>query len=373
MDLNFEAVPIDCRYGLYKPDGDKMRYIDFQSDSVTQPTQAMREAMYRAEVGYDVFGADPTVAKLENMVAEMTGKEAGLYVPTGTMGNQISVNAWTNRGEEIILSYDSHILEFEVGAASVISSVGYRVVYNEDSILRGADVKKAVRAYETDIHVPKTGLVCVENALGRGSVVTLDQLKDVYMAAKEHDLPVHMDGARFFNATTALGCSAADMAQYTDSLIIHLSKGLCAPVGGILVGSKDFIKRARRTRHMFGGGLSHPGFLAAAGIVALETMVDRLAEDHENARYLAKRLSEYPNITIDETCADINLVFFVIDGVAECHLTALPAYMQEKGIMISGGTNGRFRFAVHHDIKREDIEYTLGVLSTFFDDIGKRV
>ena len=345
-----------------------MKYIDFQSDSVTQPTQQMREAMYRAEVGYDVFGADPTVTKLESMVAELTGKEAGLYVPTGTMGNQISVNTWTSRGDEIILSHDSHILEFEVGAASVISSVGYRVVHNEDSILRASDIKKAVRPYETDIHVPKTGLVCVENALGRGSVVTLNQLKEVYDVAKAYDLPVHMDGARFFNATTALGCTATEMAQYTDSLIIHLSKGLCAPVGGILVGSKDFIKKARRTRHMFGGGLSHPGFLAAAGIVALETMVDRLAEDHENARYLAKRLSEYPHITIDETCADINLVFFEMKGISEECMDALPAYMRENGIMISGGTNGRFRFAVHHDVTRENIDYTLQVLDKYFHD-----
>lgn len=343
-----------------------MRYIDFRSDSVTQPTKEMREAMIHAKVGYDVFGEDPTVVKLEKMAAELTGKEAALYVPTGTMGNQLSVMSWTDRGDEVILSYDSHILEFEVGAASVMSSVGYRVIPTPDGILRPADIVKAIRPYETDIHVPKTGLVCVENALGRGSVATLDQLREVYETAKKYNLPVHMDGARFFNAGAALKCSPKELAQYTDSLVIHLSKGLCAPVGGVLVGPKDFIRKARRNRHMLGGGMSHPGFLAAAGIVALETMVDRIVEDHENARYLAKKLADIPSITIDETCADINLVFFDVTGVSEEYLETLPAYMLEKGIKISGGTNGRFRFALHHDINREDVEYTLKALHEFF-------
>ncbi len=345
-----------------------MRYIDLRSDSVTMPTQAMRQAMYTAEVGYDVLGDDPTVAKLEQMMAELTGKEAGLFVPTGTMGNQISLNTWTRRGDEIILSHDSHILDWEGGAAHALSSVGYRSIHTPDSILRPADIHRAVRPHATDIHVPRTGLVCVENALGRGAVVTLPQLRDTYEAAKAHGLSVHMDGARFFNATTVLGCTAREMAQYADSVVIHLSKGLCAPVGGVLLGDRDFIRRARYTRQMFGGGLSHPGMLAAAGIVALETMVDRLAEDHANARYFAKMLSRHECITIDETCADINLVFIQFHGVSEEKLSTLQSHMLERGIKVGGGEGGgRFRYAFHHDVTRQDIDTVLRAFDEFIN------
>ena len=336
-----------------------MGYIDFRSDSVTQPTEEMREAMRFAQVGYDVFRDDPTVNRLEEMMAERTGKEAGLLIPTGTMGNQLSVLSWTNRGEEMILSYDSHILEFEVGAASVLSSVGYRVIHSPDSILRGDDIERAIRPYPEDIHVPKTSLLCLENALGRGSVVPLDMMKEAYDTAKKHGLNVHTDGARVFNAATALGVDVKEIARYTDSLAIHLSKGLCAPVGGVLVGPADFIEKARRYRHMLGGGMSQSGVLAAAGIVALEKMTGRLEEDHENARYLGRRLENFPGVTVNQTRADINLVFFRWESVPSEFLDSLPAKLLKNGIKVSAASGRDFRFAVHNDISRSDIDYTI--------------
>ena len=346
------------------PKGKKtMHIIDFRSDSVTQPTEEMRKAMYIAEVGYDVFRDDPTVNRLEAMMAERTGKEAGLYVPTGTMMNQLAVLSWTNRGEEIILSYDSHILEFEAGCASVLSSVGYRVIHSEDSILRRSAIENAIRPYPDDIHVPRTGLLCLENALGRGSVVPVELMKEAYYTAKEHKLPVHTDGARIFNAATALGVDIRELAKYTDSMAIHLSKGLCAPVGGVLVGPKDFIEKARRNRHMIGGGMSHSGFLAAAGIVALEKMSGRIEEDHANARFLASELEKIEGIKIDYSRADINLVFFNWNGMSAEFLASLPDEMLKHGIKISGGTSGGdFRFVTHNDISREDIDFTIDVL-----------
>ena len=340
-----------------------MHIIDYRSDSVTQPTEEMRRAMYNAEVGYDVFRDDPTVNRLEAMMAERTGKEAGIFVPTGTMMNQLSVLSWTNRGEEVILSYDSHILEFEAGCASVLSSVGYRVIHSEDSILKRSAIEKAIRPYPADIHVPKTGLVCLENALGRGTVVPVELMKEAYETAKEHGLPVHTDGARIFNAATALGVDISELAKYTDSMAIHLSKGLCAPVGGVLVGPKDFIEKVRRNRHMIGGGMSHSGFLAAAGIVALEKMSGRLGEDHANARYLASGLQKIEGISIDYSRADINLVFFNWEGMSNDFLDALPEKMLKYGIKISDGSCGNFRFALHNDITREDIDFTLDVLN----------
>ena len=339
-----------------------MRYIDLRSDSVTRPTPKMRRAMAEAEVGYDVFREDPTVTRLEALAAEMTGKEKGLFVPTGTMGNQLAILAFTSRGGEIILSADSHILNAETGAAAVLAAVGCRSVFTPDSILRPADIEDAIRPDK--INKPCSALVCLENALGRGSALPLDFMEAAYATAKKHSLPVHTDGARAFNAAHALGTTVADIARFTDSLVIHLSKGLCAPVGSVLLGPDDFIERARRYRHMLGGGWSQAGILAAAGIVALEDMVERLAEDHQHARYLAGQLDALPGVTVDTTRADINMVFFTLedealrDGLCSCLLA--------KNIQISGHKKGVFRFVVHNDISMEDIDYVVNAMEGFF-------
>lgn len=336
-------------------------WIDYRSDSVTQPTPAMRKAMAEAEVGYDVFHDDPTVLKLEHLACEMTGKEDCLFVPSGTMGNELAVYTATRRGDEIIMSSDSHIHASEVGAAAVISSVSCRTVVRPDSILRAEDVEKSIRDDE-NIHSPHTSMVCMENALGRGTVVTPAQMQEVYEAAHRHGLFVHTDGARVFNACTALGCDVKEIACNTDSLAIHLSKGLCAPVGCLLLGPADFIARARKNRQLLGGGMSQTGVLAAPGIIALTEMPAVLAEDHENAKRLAEGLANIPGITVDFSRRDINMVFTVIDKTPE-ELAALAATLLENGIKTSIGKSKKVRFVLHHDISREDVEKTLRLMA----------
>jgi threonine aldolase len=343
----------------------KIKYIDLRSDSVTEPTTEMRKAMAEAEVGYDVFYDDPTVNKLEAIAAEMAGKEAALFMATGTMANQLAVMTWTKRGDEVILSADSHILLDEVGATAVLSSVCLRALPAKDGILHAADIHGAFRALD-DIHYPRTGLVCMENALGRGTVLPLEMMKEVYRATKTYDLSVHTDGARIFNAMHVLNTSLKEIARYTDSLAIHLSKGLCAPIGSLLIGEKEFIAKARRNRHMIGGGWSHPGILAAAGIIALEKMIDRLKEDHENARYMAEQLSKFPCINVDNTRADINLVFFHMD-LSEEKLKNMPSHMFDRKIKISNDKNGNFRFAFHHDISHDDVDTVIETMKEYID------
>ncbi|NLW72256.1 MAG: threonine aldolase, partial [Chloroflexi bacterium] len=228
-----------------------------------------------------------------------------------------------------------------------------------DGILRRSDIERAIRPY--DVHMPTTGLVCLENALGRGTVVPIPLMEEAYSVSHEHGLPVHTDGARAFNAAHALGVDIKEIASCTDSFIIHLSKGLCAPAGSVLLGPSQFIERARRYRHLLGGGMSQSGILAAAGIVALTKMVDRLAEDHINARYLSQLLAELPGVDVDLTRADINLVFFKINKPENC-LRNLPEFLYEKGIKISPCADGYFRFVTHNDISKADIEYTIDIL-----------
>lgn len=333
-----------------------MKYIDLRSDTVTQPTQEMREAMLTARVGDDVYGDDPTVNKLEELAAQKTGKEAALFVPSGTMGNQIAIMTHTRRGDEIIVGENCHIVAHEVGAAAVLSSVCFRILAPKDDIIRAADVEQAIRS--DDIHAPRTGLVCIENALATGGVVPLDVQAAVYQTAHAHGIPVHMDGARLFNAATALGVPAAEIAANADSVMFCLSKGLCAPVGSMLVGSKEFIDRARKNRKLLGGGMRQAGFLAAAGIIALEKMTDRLAEDHANARYMAQKLAKIPGVSVDASRLDINMVFFTVDRPLE-QQQRLPAKMLELGVKINGPDEGWMRFVTSHDVNRADIDLAL--------------
>ncbi|WP_130861539.1 threonine aldolase family protein [Bacilliculturomica massiliensis] len=337
-----------------------MRYIDLRSDSVTMPTPEMRRAMYETEVGYDVLDDDPAVHRLERMAAEMTGKEAAAFIPTGTMCNQLAIMCFTRPGEEIILSADSHILDFEGGAAAALSGAMIRAVPTEDGILRASHIRDCVRPAD-DIHAPRTGLVCMENALGRGTVVPLERMREVYETASELGIPVHTDGARLFNAAAVLSVDIKEMAQYTDSLAVGLSKGLCAPVGSVLAGSRAFVAAAKKNRQKLGGGLSQAGVLAAPGMIALEKMTGRIAEDHENARYMAELLEAIPGVTVDRDRAQINLVFFRIDREKEI-LEGLPDRMLEKGVKIGSHTKGVFRFVTHNDVSRADVEEAAAIL-----------
>ena len=289
--------------------GSSMKLIDLRSDTVTQPTDQMREAMYRAEVGDDVYGEDPTLVELETLGARMTGKEAGLFVTSGTMGNQVAVLTYTQRGDEVICEAESHIFYSEVGGLAVLSGVQARTVPSIKGILSSETIEAAIRPQ--DIHQPKTTLICLENSHNRagGTCYSLDSLAAIRKMADRRKLPVHMDGARLFNAALAQGVTVDKIAQYADTVQFCLSKGLCAPVGSLLVGPADFIARARRYRKMLGGGLRQAGILAAAGIVALQHMVDRMAEDHANAAKLAEAVAS-AGFAIDLSTVQTNIVIF---------------------------------------------------------------
>ena len=331
-----------------------MNYIDLRSDSVTQPTQEMRDAMYTAPVGDDEYGDDPTVKNLEQLCAQKVGKEAGLFVASGTMGNQLAVMTHTVRGDEIIISAGSHIVVHEVGAAAVLSGVVLKVIDTPDDMLTPEVIEKACRPAEKS-PLPRTSLVCMENALTNGKVMSVGQMKACYEKAKEHNLPVHLDGARLFNAAVALGVEAKELAQYSDSVMVCLSKGLCAPVGSVLCGSEEFIEKARKNRKLLGGGMRQAGLVAACGIIALEKMVDRLKDDHDNAKYMAQRLNKMKGVKVLMDNVDVNMVFFKLDKPRE-FIYSLPGKMLDHGIKMAGEEGGLLRFITNNDVSRADVE-----------------
>lgn len=340
-----------------------MRYIDLRSDTVTQPTEAMRQAMVQAQVGDDVYGEDTEINDLEAMAAQITGKEAALFVPSGTMGNQLAIMTHTRRGDEIIAGAWSHVVHHEVGGAAVLSSVSSRVVDNPDKIIYPADVRNAMRS--EDIHEPRTSLLCLENALANGDVVPLEILRETYQAAKELKLNVHMDGARLFNAAVSLKTDVKEIAACTDSVMFCLSKGLCAPVGSMLCGPKEFIQRARKNRKLLGGGMRQAGFLAAAGRIALETMTQRLQEDHDNARYLAEALAKLPEIQLDLERVKINMVFLTVvkEGFSA---DEFADYLLKNGVKNTGYMQGEMRLVTHHGISRQDLDTVIALIKAYF-------
>ena len=342
-----------------------MNYIDLRSDSVTQPTQEMRDAMYTAPVGDDVFGDDPTVKNLEKLCAAKVGKEAGLFVASGTMGNQLAVMAHTVRGDEIIVTSGAHLVQHEASAA-VLSGVMVKVLECPDDILTPDLIEKACRPV-SDTLSPRTSLVCVENALSNGKVMTIKQMKDCYETAKRLGLPVHLDGARLFNAAVSLGVDVKELTKYSDSVMVCLSKGLCAPVGSVLCGSREMIEKARKNRQLMGGGMRQAGLLAACGIIALDRMVDRLKDDHENAKYMASRLNKIKGVKVLMDNVDINMVFFKVDRPRE-FIAALPGRMLEKGIKMAGEEGGLLRFVTNNDVSRADVESVCDVFEAIMKE-----
>ncbi len=331
-----------------------MREIDLRSDTVTQPTQEMREAMYAAPVGDDTYGDDPTVRNLEALAAKISGKEAALFLASGTMGNQAAVMTHTVRGDEMIVSSGSHIVVHEVGAAAILSGVMVRAIPCEDDMLTPAIIEDTVR--QNGDSLGRTSLVCIENAICNGKVMPLAQMRACYDVAKKHGLPVHVDGARIFNAVAALQVDIKDLCDCCDSIMICLSKGLCAPLGSVLCGSKEFIEKARKNRKLLGGDMRQAGLIAACGIIALEKMTKRLVDDHNNAKRLAELLDEIPAITVDKNSLDINMVFFALDAPRD-KAAMVPTLMLEKGIKINGLEGGLFRLVTNNDVTADDIEY----------------
>ncbi len=336
-----------------------MKFIDLRSDTVTMPTDEMRQAMANAEVGDDVYGDDPTINKLEKLAAEKVGKEAAIFVPSGTFGNQLALFTHARRGQEVIIGRNNHIVVHEVGASAVIAGVQLRTLETENGAMNPKDVEKAIRV--DDIHEPETGLICVEEAHGCGAVVPLETLKEIKQIAERHSIPVHMDGARIFNAAVSLGVDAKEVAACCDTVMFCLSKGLSAPAGSMVAGSKTFIDKARKNRKLMGGGMRQVGILAAAGIIALEKMTLRLHEDHENARYMAERLSEIPGVEVIKDRLDIDMVFFKM-GEEVISEKVLAERLLEKNIKINGAEDGEYRFVAHIGVTKEDIDYVISCM-----------
>ncbi len=340
-----------------------MKYIDFRSDTVTLPTDEMRAAMAAAEVGDDVYQDDPTTNRLEALAAEMLGKEAALFISSGTMGNQLGIMGQTKRGDEIIVSADAHIVTSEAGATALLSGVNVCALHFEKTIPDPKQIEAAIRT--ENVHHPDTTLICLENALANGMVVPVETMAAVYDVAQRHGIKVHLDGARVFNAATALGVPVTELTKYCDSVTACLSKGLCAPVGAVLAGSAEFIKACRRYRKILGGGTRQCGVLAAAGIISLEKMTKRLQEDHDNAKYLAHELNKVPYIHVDEDAVQINMVFCTFDKPDE-QVKAMAGKLREKGIKIGGYDNGKTRFCTNNDITREHIDLLVREIQNCF-------
>ena len=344
------------------------RVVELRSDTFTLPTESMRAAMASAEVGDDVWDEDPTIHRLQERAAEMVGKEASLFVPSGTMGNLCALISHTEPGEEVLVEGESHIFHSEVAGASVVGGLQLRPLESVDGRLEPEQVHRAIR--EPDIHQPPTGLLCLENTHNRrgGTCLSTSQTEALCAVAHDAGFPVHLDGARVFNAAVALRVEVRELTRPVDSVMFCLSKGLSAPVGSMLAGSKDFTERARRARKMLGGGMRQAGVLAAAGLCALNEMVDRLAEDHANARRLAEGLRGLPGVDVDVSKVETNMVF----GDCRPPLTATVFIdrCREVGVLLDQASLYRWRMVTHGGVSAEDIDYAVEAVRRLFGAPG---
>ena len=331
--------------------------IDLRSDTVTQPTDAMRKAMALAQVGDDVYSEDPTINRLEERAAEIFGREAAIFVPTGTMGNQIAIRLHTQHGQEVICEARSHIVDWEMAMLSAFSGCMPRTIAGERGILTWKQIKAAISP--SIYYRAQTGLISLENThnMAGGTVTPLEVLEEIWKGAKEADLPVHLDGARVFNAAAYLKTSVAELTRGFDTVMFCLSKGLCAPVGSMLVGTKKHIDRARIFRKALGGGMRQAGVLAAAGLIALETMTERLQEDHANARFLAESLADTPGISVDLASVQTNIVIFhLMRGENALNLVAA---LKQRGILCGNIGPDSVRLVTHRDVDRAQCEQAM--------------
>jgi threonine aldolase len=336
--------------------------VDLRSDTLTLPTPAMREAMANAEVGDDVWEEDPTVRRLETMAARRLGKDAGLFVTSGTQRNLLSVLSHTRPGDEVILDLDSHIFNYEAAGSALIGGLQMRPVKTPRGFLTPGQVQEALRP--ANIHLPRTGLVAIENTHNRhgGTCCPPEEIAAVAAAAHDAGVPVHLDGARLFNAAVALGRPADEFVRAVDSVTFCLSKGLSAPVGSVICGTRDFVARARRWRKLVGGGMRQAGVIAAAGIVALSHMVDRLAEDHANARTLAEGIAALRGLRVDLASVQTNIVMVHVDGVAGGVDTIVQGCAARK-VKVHGFGPTAIRCVTHKDVDAEDIRRALDALT----------
>jgi threonine aldolase len=333
-------------------------FIDLRSDTVTRPTSAMRKAMSEAEVGDDVFGEDPTVNSLQEKVANLLGKEAALFVPSGTMANQLSIKSHTQPGDEVIIEASSHPYNFEGGAGAALSGIQFQCLKGVRGILDASQIEEAIRP--ADHHFPVTKLICLENTHNRGggSVHPLEKMAEIYRLTKSKGLLLHLDGARLWNASVATGIKPREYAQWADSVSVCLSKGLGAPIGSLVAGSKPFIDRVHRFRKMFGGGMRQVGIIAAAGIYALNHHLERLKEDHHNAKRLAVGLKEFKGVSIDPKHVETNIVIFDVTNTGMTGAQVAEA-MKKDGVLIHAFGKTQIRLVTHLDVSGEDIEIAL--------------
>jgi threonine aldolase len=342
-----------------------MKHIDLRSDTVTRPSEAMRKAMYEAEVGDDVFKEDPTVNKLEKYAAELLGKEAALYVPSGVMGNQICLNVLTNPGDEVICERDAHIFNYESGSPAALSGIQLFPIEGKHGVITPNQVEPIIRPTSA-YYMPRTKVIEVENTHNRGggTIWPIENIASLKVLAKKYNLSYHLDGARIWNASVATGISVKEYASHFDSISCCLSKALGAPVGSIIVGTKDFIKEAYRVRKAWGGGMRQVGILAAAGFYALQNNIERLKEDHDKAKYLAEQIYANPNLEIDVDAVQTNILLFkpktisVGKGLERC---------KEKGLLVSVGKIDLIRAVTHMDVSFDEVKKASRILEEVFN------
>ncbi len=339
--------------------------IDLRSDTVTKPSEAMRRVMMTAEVGDDVFGEDPTVNKLQDTVAEMLGKEAALFVPSGTMGNQICIRVHTAHGQEMICDWNSHVFNYEAGAASALAGVQLKPIVGQDGILTAEQIQAAIS--DNDIHHAETRLIELENTHNRGGgiVYPIEEIRKIKTIAERHKISLHLDGARLFNAVLYSGIPAREYARHADSVMVCLSKGLGAPVGSVIAGTKPFIDKARCVRKMYGGGMRQAGILAAAGLYALENNVQRLEQDHRWAQQLATAIADLRPFTIDLSKVHTNIVIFTITD-DRLNADDVVAELESRHIGTLAFDKKRVRMVTHMDLCQEDIDRTIKILKEIY-------
>ena len=341
------------------------KLIDLRSDTVTKPSPAMREFMLKAEVGDDVFGEDPTVNELQQRVAQLLEKDAALFVTSGTQANQVSLNAHTQPGQEVICDYHSHIFNYEAGAAGMLSGVQLHPLPGKNGHPAAEQIAEVVRP--PDDHYPQTSLICLENTHNRagGTILPLEELKCISGFAKGRELKMHLDGARLWNAAVATGIKPAEYARYFDSVSVCFSKGLGAPIGSMVAGSRDFIQRAHYYRKAYGGGTRQAGIVAAACLYALDHNINRLAEDHQHARMLAAVLNSCTGIKVDLQAVQTNIVIAEVTGKNQT-APGVVENLKAHSILALPFSNSKIRFVTHLDVSRADIEQSIVIIKKLF-------
>jgi threonine aldolase len=347
-----------------------MHPIDLRSDTVTKPTEEMRRAMYDAEVGDDVYGDDPTVNELEAYAADLVGKEAALLVPSGTFGNQLSLFTHCRRGNEVVLNDQCHIVQHEAGAAAIIAGVQIRTFIPRGAYPIWDDISEHLRSGD-DIHWPKTELIALENALGNGEVLPVEVMEEIPDRARAVNIPIHLDGARLFNAAHFLGVEALHIAESADSLMFCLSKGLCSPVGSMVAGSRDFIRDARRKRKIMGGGMRQAGVIAACGLISLQKMRHRLPEDRENAEQLAAAFMTTGLFDVHPQPVKINMFFLRYrEPTAKGMEQRLAEELIKRGVRINPPEDGWIRIVTHNDVSAEDVQRARSLIEAAVEAAG---